>query len=68
MMRIASRMRTATPPITAPAMRPAEGFEFFEVEAAACEDAGCDDVGLVVEDNVDGVRVLLDAFEVADVV
>lgn len=42
MMRMPRRMRTAMPPITAPAMRPGEGLEDLDEVAGADEDEDVD--------------------------
>jgi hypothetical protein len=79
MMRIPMRMRTAMPPITAPTIRPVDGPELFDDDAAdeevdcaeACE--AFDFIGLALEASVVGTEVCalflaLDAAVVACVV
>ena len=59
------------PPTAAPAMRPVDGFELWEVDAAAvCEatesEDTCETVGLTEEAKVVGAGALLCAVCVAD--
>ena len=70
MMRMPSRMSTATPPMTAPAMTPGDMVDDLGDEAAAGVEVDCgvsDDAELVVEESVVGVGELFFALDVAEV-